>query len=258
MTRIAIVAAMAQELNGLKEHLINPICTSYAGRNFWSGQINGKEVVLVLAKIGKVAAATTTTLLIQHFKATQIVFTGVAGGIGAKVKVGDLIIATELLQHDMNASPLFPIYEIPLYGRSHFPTHTRLSLELQNACEEVVQELQNPQATNLSIQALKQGLLELGLPQPQLFNGLILSGDQFISSQQASTDLQKNIPFALAVEMEGAAVAQVCHDFNIPLAVLRVISDKADDQAHLDFNRFIEKVACFYSQAVVFNLLSRL
>ena len=91
-----------------------------------------------------------------------------------------------------------------------------------------------------------------------LFNGLILSGDQFISSQQASIDLQKNIPFALAVEMEGAAVAQVCHDFNIPLAVLRVISDKADDQAHLDFNRFIEKVACFYSQAVVFNLLSRL
>ena len=115
----------------------------------------------MLAKIGKVAAATTTTLLIQHFKASQIVFTGVAGGIGAKVKVGDLIIATELLQHDMNASPLFPIYEIPLYGRSHFPTHTRLSFELQNVCEQVVQEIQNPQTTSLSIQALRQGLLEL-------------------------------------------------------------------------------------------------
>lgn len=258
MTTLAIVAAMAQELQGLKDHLSNSQCTVLAGRQFWSGQILGQDVVLVLAKIGKVAAATTTTLLIQHFKVKQIFFTGVAGGLGPQVQVGDLVIGKELLQHDMNASPLFPAYEIPLYGKSYFATHSALQTCLQQACEQVIKQLQTNIQSTAELQALKQGLKALQLDTPHLWKGLIVSGDQFVSSQATSLDLQKNLPKALAVEMEGAAVAQVCHDFDIPLAVLRIISDKANDSAHLDFQQFIEQVARYYSVAVVLHFIALL
>ena len=113
---LAIMSALLDEQRGLLDELVNPRRVKRAGRTFWCGQWGGHEVVLVLSKVGKVAAATTTTALIEAFDVKRVVFTGVAGGIGAGVKVGDVVVARDFVQHDMNSSPLFARYEIPLYG----------------------------------------------------------------------------------------------------------------------------------------------
>src|SRR5664279_3165836 len=112
----AILSALAQEQQGLIEQLSNPVKVTRAGRDFWRGELQGHRVVLGLSKIGKVAAATTATTLIEAFDAGRIVFTGVAGGVGPGVQVGDVVVATDFVQHDMDASPLFPRYQLPLYG----------------------------------------------------------------------------------------------------------------------------------------------
>ena len=204
-----------------------------AGREFWLGHLHGHEVIAVLSRIGKVAAATTATVLIERFGVTRIVFTGVAGGLGSAVKVGDIVVADSLLQHDLDASPIFPRYEVPLYGLSRFATDRALS-----------------------------GLLAAGarsaLPDVALHRGLIVSGDRFVSTSVESAALRVALPDALAVEMEGAAIAQVCHDYGVPFAAARIISDRADDQAHSDFPRFVDEVASRYSAAIVASLLSLL
>jgi adenosylhomocysteine nucleosidase len=121
MARTAMVSAMAEELRGLQAHLADPVCLPCGGREFWTGTLAGAPVVLVLSRIGKVAAATTvSTLLCSFDDVSRVVFTGAAGGLAQGVQVGDVVVADALLQHDMDASPLFPRYEVPLYGRSRF------------------------------------------------------------------------------------------------------------------------------------------
>ena len=194
------------------------------------------------------AAATTSTILLTQFKVDAIVLTGVAGGLAEKATVGDVVVADQLVQHDMDASPLFARYEVPLYGLSHFPTHPRLSDMLKRAASS--------SSVTLSFQLLE----EHGVKHESLcvHQGLILSGDQFISSSPDSLALQQAFPNALAVEMEGAAVAQACKDFKMPFAVLRIISDRANDSAHIDFNRFIVEVASHYTVAVITTFLQLL
>jgi adenosylhomocysteine nucleosidase len=114
MPRIAIVGAMHQELQALLAAMPDERPVSRAGREFWLGHLAGHEVVVVLSRIGKVAAATTATLLLSEFEVSRIVFTGTAGGLAPGVNVGDVVVADTLLQHDMDASPLFPRHEVPL------------------------------------------------------------------------------------------------------------------------------------------------
>jgi adenosylhomocysteine nucleosidase len=235
--RTAIVSAMAQELRGLRDHLEQPRSESHAGREFWTGRLGDEQVVLALSRIGKVAAATTAAVLLTEFRVDRIVFTGVAGGLGSDVRVGDIVIAETLVQHDLDASPLFPRYEVPLYGRSHFDADPALSRRLRAAADALVQSLACAAAA-------------------RVHHGLVLSGDRFVSSAAESARLCEAFPLAIAVEMEGAAVAQVCHDFGVPFAMLRTISDRADDEAHLDFNRFIENVASRYTVAAVLAFVS--
>jgi adenosylhomocysteine nucleosidase len=245
---LAIVSAMHEELHALLPELHGAQRVRLAGRDFHTGRMHGHDVVLVLSGIGKVAAATTAALLIQAFDARVLVFTGVAGGLGDGVRVGDVVLADRLLQHDMDASPLFPRFEVPLTGRAHFDTDAALGAALRAGAlrrlASAVSLLGADHAASFAIDA------------PRLHQGLIVSGDRFVSSAAESAALRAALPAALAVEMEGAAVAQVCADFGRPCAVLRTISDRADDEAHADFSRFIVEVASVYTRAIISDWLA--
>lgn len=230
--RTAIVAAMHQELSAVLALLPDEQKQTVGGRDYWVGHLHGQEVVAVLSRIGKVAAATTATALVERFQVDRIVFTGVAGGLAPNVQRGDVVVADGFLQHDLDASPIFPRYEVPLYGTSTFATDPALTERLADAVRQA-------------------------LHGTHLHRGLVVSGDRFVSSAAESQVLQRALPEALAVEMEGAAFAQVCHDYGVPFAAVRTVSDRADDAAHGDFLQFIEDVASRHSAAIVQAFLSR-
>ena len=226
MSRTAIVAAMHQELSAVLALLPDEQKQSAGGRDYWVGHLHGQEVVAVLSRIGKVAAATTATALIERFQVDRIVFTGVAGGIATGVNRGDVVVADSFLQHDLDASPLFPRDEGPLYGTDRFGTDPELTQGLAAAVGRA-------------------------LHGTRVHRGLVISGDRFVSSAVESQLLQRALPEALAVEMEGAAFAQVCRDYGVPFAAVRTVSDRADDAAHGDFLSFIDEVASRHSAAIV-------
>lgn len=245
---------MPEELHALLSVMPDESLVTVAGRSFWVGHLCGCEVVVVLSRIGKVAAATTTTLLLSHFGVCQVLFTGVAGGLGAAVRVGDVVVADALVQHDMDASPLFPRFELPGLGVSVLSPPAAITARMRAVVEDVLSPASLAGGGALS--GLHLG--ELGLSQPRVHQGLVISGDQFIHARASCQALLDAQPAALAVEMEGAAVAQVCHDFGVPYAVVRTISDRADDDAHVDFPRFIASVASRYASAIVEAYLWRL
>ena len=254
--RIGILAAMPEELQTFLDEMPDEHQVELAGRTFWVGHWQGHLVIAVLSGIGKVAAAVTTSLLINRFHASEVWFTGVAGGVGDGVRVGDVVVADELVQHDMDARPLFPRFELPLKGVSVLPATAALVSRAVDAAQHVLQTVEQSgqtQAGALSCAALS----DLGIAQPRVHRGLIASGDQFIGAASASQAIRDALPAVLAVEMEGAAVAQVCHDFDVPFVVIRSISDRADDAAHVDFQRFITAVASPFSHAVVDALLKQ-
>ena len=245
----AVVSALHEELAALLALMPDEQPQVVGGRTFWRGQLHGHDVVAVLSGIGKVAAATTATVLIERFGVQRIVFTGVAGGLGEGVNVGDVVVAKYFLQHDMDASPIFPRFEAPGYGRSTFDADAALSAQLVRASEHMLQA----SATHLP-DAVRSAF---SLHAPKCHQGLLISGDRFVSTTAESEALRRAQPVALAVEMEGAAFAQVCHDYAVPLAVVRTISDRADDAAHVDFSRFLREVASHYSSAIVDALLTQ-
>jgi adenosylhomocysteine nucleosidase len=228
--RTAIVSAMREELSAVLTMMPDERKVVAGGREFFGGHLHGQDVVAVLSRIGKVAAATTAAVLIERFEVDRIVFTGVAGGLAPGVDRGDVVLADSFLQHDLDASPIFPKYEVPLYGTSRFPTDAPLTRELEAAVRKA-------------------------LPGTKLHRGLVVSGDRFVSTTFESRALQQALPDALAVEMEGAAIAQVCRDYGVPFAAVRTISDRADDEAHGDFLTFIREVASRHSAAIVQALL---
>ena len=263
MPPIAIVSAMHEELRALLPLLQQPVRHTLAGRDFHQGQIHGRPVVLVLSGIGKVAAATTAAILVQRFDAAPLVFTGVAGGLGAGVRVGDVVVAHQLIQHDMDASPLFPRFEVPLTGRSRFDADVALADALAASAQRCLRDAGRwagaPSVANRVGGAAQGGRAaehEHDGAGPTLHRGLVASGDRFVSSQAESDALRAALPDVLAVEMEGAALAQVCVDFGRPFAVLRTISDRADDSAHADFTRFIDEVASVYTRVIVADWLA--
>ena len=244
---LAFISAMPDELEAVLALLPDEQRISVGGRSFWQGHLHGHTVVAVLSGIGMVAAATTTALLIQRFGARQVVMTGVAGGLGEGVAVGDVVVARQLLQHDMDASPIFARYEVPGYGRSRFETDPALSERLLRASEAALK------APDQTLGAAAVAAFQLQAP--RVHHGLLISGDRFVSRSADSEALRSALPDALAVDMESAAVAQVCADFDVPVAVLRTISDRADDAAHVDFPRFLTQVASRYSAAIVQAML---
>jgi adenosylhomocysteine nucleosidase len=247
--KIAIMSAMHEELNRIIKKLDVKNVTKIGNRKFYEGKLNGCEVVAVFSHWGKVAAAMTTTILITKFDVDKIIFTGVAGGISENINVGDVVIGKRFFQHDMNASPMITRYEIPLL-KSNFITSAQVEIDM---AFEAAKETLNDDFLELFT---KEEISKFCIHKPQVIIGDIASGDEFVSDESTRNRIKSDLPSVVCVEMEGAAVAQVCSDFNIPFVVIRTISDSANEASHIDFTAFIENVASLYSEKMVERMLS--
>ena len=248
MTRnIGILGAMAQEIDEVKALLTDKTIVKIANREFVVGKINGIGCVVVFSKWGKVAATITATLLIQEFGVTDLFFIGTAGALADDLKVGDIVISKRLVQHDLDARPITSRFEMPLLNRIYVESDS----ELTELAGHAVSNLINKGVENMvGEEAVKEFCLA-----PTLHFGDIASGDQFINSKEERNEILSLLPDVKCVEMEGAAVAQVCLEFGMPFTVIRTISDTADHNAHVDFGRFIVKVANAYSRAIVGEIM---
>ena len=243
--KLGIIGAMPQEIDLISAELETDRIERIANRSYHVGKFVGSESVVVFSRWGKVAAASTATALIERFNVDLIIFTGVAGAVSPSLNIGDIVIADRLLQHDFDVSPtgMFAKYEIPLLGISYFPVDSRLVELAYAAAESYLAE------TNHFPALKKRGTSHIGT---------IASGDQFIAHPERLAELRSTIPDLLCVEMEGAAVAQVCHEYSIPYLVIRTISDKADHSAPIDFITFIEEIARRYSYGILKQLVPML
>lgn len=242
--RLGLISALQEEQMGLIDQMQDKNRTQRGMRDYTTGSLWGIDCVCVLSRIGKVAASATVATLIERFDVTHIVFTGVAGSAGNNVEVGDIVLAENLVQHDMDATPLAARFEVPLTGISAFATDCRLSGLVGQAAFDFLD-------IDWIDAIAHQDKLAFKLTTPRLHRGLIASGDEFITSSDKITALKLVLPEMLAVEMEGAAVAQVCFEFGIPFAVIRTISDNANENASIDFKRFLERVAQRYAFHIV-------
>ncbi len=246
------MGAMPEEIAGIADILTNRKQSEHGGRTYYSGQLYGNDVVLVFSRWGKVAAATTVTTLILEFKITHLFFTGVAGAINPKLKIGDIVIADRLIQHDMDARPLIPQYEIPLLHKTYFETDAGLIKLAVNAANQLQSNLTLHQAIS------EADLLAFKIKSPAVYTGTIASGDKFISGKEQHVQMLANLPDILCVEMEGAAVAQVCFEYGIPCSIIRTISDSANEEAHFDFPKFIQNIAGVYSFQIIRGIFGQI
>lgn len=248
--KIGIMGAMIEEVHHLVEEMRLEHKEVAGGKTYYRGELWGKQVVLAFSKWGKVAAASTATTMIDRMGCELLIFTGVAGSARQEIKIGDVVIADRLIQHDMDvtASRLFEKFEVPGLGRKYFdvePKHVKLT---QQASRDFLD-----QDTDLAAH-----LAPFEIKSPRLHVGTIASGDQFIGSAEKLTEMREEIEGIACVEMEGAAVAQVAFEHKVPVIVIRSISDNADHSAHVDFPKFVEQVASYYSHGIVKNLLKLL
>lgn len=246
---IAIMGAMPEEIDGLVGHMHSIQVHTAGMRTYYQGNLFGHKAVVVFSRWGKVAAATTALHLIHQYQVKQLFFTGVAGALLPQLQIGDVIVGHRMYQHDMDARPLMGRFEIPLLGKTYFETHEEYR---QQALGKILQLATNGQLTH-TIGAAQ--LAQYNISQPKVQLGDIASGDKFFSHPDHKTELLAQLPNVVCVEMEGAAVAQVCHEYGVPFSIVRIISDVADDNAHIDFPSFIKNVASHYSVAIVKGLL---
>ncbi|MCC4311761.1 MULTISPECIES: 5'-methylthioadenosine/adenosylhomocysteine nucleosidase [Carnobacterium] len=210
--KIGIIGAMEEEILLLKSKMSNKKEWTEAKADFIEGQIGEIEVVLVRCGIGKVNAALTTTLLLAKHDIDLIVNTGSAGGIGAGLHVGDVVIASEMAYHDVDATVFgYSIGQVPQMPARYIAN--------RGIIEKTITA------------AKKTGLTPV--------KGLIVTSDSFIASQAQTDVILSNFPDALASEMEGAAIAQVCYQFDVPFVIIRAMSDVADEEAGVSFDEFI-------------------
>lgn len=244
---IGILGAMAQEIDEVKALLTNKTVVKIANREFVVGKINGIACVVAFSKWGKVAATITATLLIQEFGVTDLFFIGTAGALADGLKVGDIVISKGLVQHDLDARPIISRFELPLLNRTYVDSDPALT---ELAGKAVSNLLEKGVAYMVGEEAVKDFNLA-----PTLYFGDIASGDQFINSDEKRNEILGLLPDVLCVEMEGAAVAQVCLEFGTPFTVIRTISDTANHNARVDFGKFIVEVANAYSRAIVQEIM---
>ena len=238
---LGIMGAMPEEMDKIISAIENKEIVERGGRIYYRGELFGQDVVAVFSRWGKVAAATTATNMILEFNVDRIIFTGVAGAISSELKVGDIVIGERLYQHDMDARPLMRRFEIPLTGKTSYETP-------QQNVDTMAQAVHNFLKNN---REFRQLLTEQHISNVKMLTGDIASGDLFISSTEMKHALIKNLPSVVCAEMEGAAVAQVCDDYGVPLIVVRVISDAADEEAHISAIGFVNQHAGDYSLSIL-------
>jgi adenosylhomocysteine nucleosidase len=247
LPRLGLISALHQEQAGLIEAMQDAKKSQHGMRDYTVGKLWGIDTVCVLSRIGKVAAAATAATLIERFGVTHIVFTGVAGAAESAMQVGDIVVADMLVQHDMDATPLFPRFEVPLLGQSFFASDKHLTDRLTGAATEFV-------VRDFAATVPSHDRDTFRLSEPRVYRGLIASGDEFIDSHARRETLKTAFPALLALEMEGAAVAQVCFEFGVPFAVIRTISDGANEESPHDFMQFIDRIAARYAFGIVKRL----
>lgn len=239
-----ILCAMDEEFGILENEIAEKEVTEIYSRRFISGKINGQRVVAAVSRIGKVAAAFTTAVLIEKFKVDCLIFCGIAGGLGDNVKIGDIVVGTGCVQHDFYLSDT-DFFRIPLLNISNIPCDKALSEKCLSAASEFCKGEKTKEITGF--------FASVNVKEPKVHTGIIASGDQFISSDQKRLWLKENIENVMCCEMEGAAVAQAAFEAGVPCAVIRVISDSADGDAEVSFDKFVS-AASLYSSAIIKNL----
>jgi len=245
---IAIMSAMHEEIASLISVMEMEKTDNYGARTYHVGKFCGENVVVVFSHWGKVAASITATTLINRYAVTEIVFTGVAGAVDSSLSVGDVIIGDTFYQHDMDASPIIDRHEIPLLGRAGIKASAEMQGRLYDAAQIFVREGFKNSFDNSILSKYK-------LDRPSVRCADIASGDKFVANSTISADIVSRLQSVVCVEMEGAAVAQVCESFDMPFAVVRTISDTGNESADIDFQSFVNEVASTYSIKIVSNYL---
>ena len=221
---IAVIGAMAQEIELLKSRLQEVQTHDFGAFRVYEGRLHQQRVVLSLSGIGKVNAAAATALVIQHFQADCVINTGSAGGLGKGLRVGDVVIGVQTAHHDVDATAfgyaIGQVPQLPLF----FVSDANLIATAQQAAR-----------------AFESAIVH---------QGLIVSGDQFIHSSDKVAHIRAVFADVQAVEMEAAAIAQVCAQMNCPFVVIRAISDLADEAAEMSFEAFLQQAAVHSAQMV--------
>lgn len=244
------MGAMPEEVEGIISMIENRSEVLIGDRLFHKGTINHRPVVVVFSKWGKVAAAITATILFNEFQITELIFTGVAGAIQESIGVGDVVIGKRFYQHDMDARPLLKQFEIPLLNLTYFESAARqidaTKIKLNDFFESTFfkDEIKNTLAK------------EFGNSHPRILVGDIASGDHFFSTLESKKSLHRALENIICVEMEGAAVAQVCFEFNKPFTIIRIISDALNESTTEHFKDFVNLIASKYSKAIISKLLA--
>ena len=232
MKKIGIIGAMELEVEALKEQMDVKNIVEKASMKFYEGTLRGKDVVIVQCGIGKVNAGICVQILADLFKVDAVINTGVAGSLRAEINIGDIVVSTDACEHDMDVTALgYKQGIIPQMKESFFKADRQLVEAAIEVCREV-----NPDIN--------------------VYEGRVLSGDQFISGEEIKNKLI-DLFDGFCTEMEGAAIAHAAFLNEIPYVVIRAISDKADGSAHMDYPEF-ERAAAAHSAKLVENLVKRL
>ncbi len=235
--KAGIIGAMEPEVAILKAKLVNSTMSTFGGYDFFQGELEGSDVVIVQSGIGKVAAALATAMLIDKFQVDYVVNTGSAGGFDPELKVGDIVVSSEVRYHDVNLTAFgYEVGQLPANPAAFIP-HT----DLVTAAKAGIEQL-NTSADDNPIKAI---------------SGLITTGDTFMTAEDDVAKARANFPTMAAVEMEGAAIAQTCLQFNTPFVVIRSLSDIAGKESPHTFEQYLETAAVNSSQLVL-NMLSQL
>lgn len=232
MKCIGIIGAMEQEVAKIKEKMQDVTITSRARMDFYEGTLEGKKVVVVRSGIGKVNAGMCTQILADIFGVEAVINTGIAGSLNNDVNIGDIVLSTDVLHHDMDAIGFgYKKGQIPQMDEFSFPADEKLRKLAAKVCKEVNSEI-------------------------SVFEGRICSGDQFISDKSVKDAIISEFG-GFAVEMEGAAIGQAAYLNHIPFLVVRAISDKADGSAHMDYAEF-EMAAIEHSVKLTVRMIQEL